>query len=174
MHRRSDNSDPCASTHAIISVGNQTFTPQSLKRAECSCAQSALFLSERARSEFSGTEVWFTQTVREKKSKKIKIKSQFLITLHHLSENTPSCLLYHVRCCTHKGFSVSVGMPVLFTPCLPLCGKGLPLYSEVMPISLSVISNRLNTKSSGQNKIFGVNRSLLFVWHLLFQICIKV
>lgn len=43
MHRRSDNSDPCASTHAIISVGNQTFTPQSLKRAECSCAQSALF-----------------------------------------------------------------------------------------------------------------------------------
>lgn len=91
-----------------------------------------------------------------KKSKKKK-KSQFFITLHHLSEHTPSCLFYHVRCCTHKGFCVSLGTPVL--PCLPLCGKGLILYSEVMPILLSVISNRLNTKSFGQNKIFGVNRS---------------
>lgn len=163
MHTSSDNSDPCAGTHAIISVGNQTFTPKSLKHAECSCTQSSLFHLERARCEFSGTEFWFTPTVRKGKQKKKKVSSLSLfitwVSTHHpvsfstyAAADTKDPVLVWARRFSSPHACHSVVKASLYTQ------KRCPSHRQ------SVKSHKLNTKSSGQNKIFIVNRSLLFLF----------
>lgn len=161
MHTSSDSSDPCAGTHAIISVGNQTFTPKSLKHAECSCTQSSLFHLERARCEFSGTEFWFTPTVRKGKQKNASSLSLFItwVSTHH-----------SVSCSTYA--AADTKDPVLVwarrfsSPCACHSVVKASLYTQKRCPShrQSVKSNKLNTKSSGQNQIFIVNRSLLFLF----------
>lgn len=162
MHTRNDNSDPRASTRAIISVGNQTFTPKSesvqtvpAHKVHCTVWKGYVLNSLAPRSDFA-------PTVGKEKQKK---KSQFLITLRHLSERTPPpSPLPHTLLHTN-GLCDSLVTPVVFTPCLPLCVVKAPLYTRKPCPShcQSVKSNKLNTESSCQNKIFMMNSSPLFL-----------
>lgn len=165
MHTRNDNSDPCASTRAIISVGNQTFTPKSQSvqtvpahKVHCTVWKGYVLNSPEPRSDLR----------RQLGKKNKKKKCQFLITLRHLSEHAPPpSPLPHTLLHTN-GLCDSLVTPVVFTPCLPLCVVKAPLYTRKRWPShcQSVKSNKLNTELSCQNKIFMMNSSplvLLFI-----------